>query len=116
MTKLEKLPKLEDFGIISAVNLLRIAKKKSKMPSCNSRQEANRKILGLLAQAVEKNPDFRFHQLLQNFGIEIPHIDQFYEESTKTLEILSAMASECYGITHDGFATTGKPRRRRTRQ
>ena len=63
------------------------------MPSCNSRQEANRKILELLAQAVEKNPDFRFHQLLQNLGIEVPYTDQFYEESTKTLEILSAMAS-----------------------
>ena len=63
------------------------------MPSCNSRQEVNRKILELLAQAVEKNPDLRFHQLLQNLGIEVPHTDQFYEESTKTLEILSAMAS-----------------------
>ena len=116
MTKLEKLPKFEDFGKILAANNLRSSRKKSKMPSRNSRQEANRKILGLLAQAVERNPDFRFHQLLQNFGIEIPHIDQFYEESTKTLEILSAMASECYGITHDGFATTGELRRRRTRQ
>ena len=93
MTKLEKLPKFEDFGKILTANNLRIAKKRSKMPSCNSRQEANCKILELLAQAVEKNPDLRFHQLLQNFGIEIPHIDQFYEESTKTLEILSAMAS-----------------------
>ena len=88
------MPKLEDFGTILSANNLRIAKKKkSKMPSCNSRQEANRKILELLTQAVEKNPDLRFHQLLQNFGIEIPHIDQFYEESAKTLETLSAMAS-----------------------
>ena len=63
------------------------------MPSRNSRQEANRKILELLAQAVENNPDFRFHQLLQNLGIEVPYTDQFYEESTKTLEILSAMGS-----------------------
>ena len=113
---MRELPKFEDFDTILAANNLRIAKKRSKMPSCNSRQEANHKILELLAKAVEKNPDFRFHQLLQNFGIEIPHIDQFYEESTKTLEILSAMASECYGITHDESATTGKPRRRRTRQ
>ena len=93
MTKLEKLPKLEDFDTIISANNLRSSRKKSKMPSRNSRQEANRKILGLLAQAVEKNPDLRFHQLLQNFGIEIPHTDQFYEESTKTLEIMSAMAS-----------------------
>ena len=63
------------------------------MPSRNSRQEANHKILELLTQAVENNPDLRFHQLLQNLGIEVPYTDQFYEESTKTLEILSAMAS-----------------------
>lgn len=94
MTKPEKLPKLEDFGTILSANNLRIAKKKSKMPSCNSRQEANRKILGLLAKAVEKNPDLRFHQLLQNLGIEIPHTDQFYEESSKTLEDLVAMTSQ----------------------
>ena len=93
MTNLEKLPKLEDFDKILAANNLRSSRKKSKMPSRNSRQEANRKILELLAQAVEKNPDFRFHQLLQNLGIEVPYTDQFYEESTKTLEILSAMAS-----------------------
>ena len=93
MTKLEKLPKLEDFDKILAANNLRSSRKKSNMPSRNSRQEANRKILELLAQAVEKNPDFRFHQLLQNLGIEVPYTDQFYEESTKTLEILSAMAS-----------------------
>ena len=94
MTKLEKLPKLEDFGKILAANNLRSSRKKSKMPSRNSRQEANRKILELLAKAVEKNPDFRFHQLLQNFGIEVPHTDQFYEESSKTLEDLVAMTSQ----------------------
>ena len=68
------------------------------MPSRNSRQEANRKILELLAQAVENNPDLRFHQLLQNLGIEVPYTDQFYEESTKTLEILSAMASRMMNL------------------
>ena len=94
MTKLEKLPKLEDFCTILSANNLRIAKKKSKMPNCNSRQEANRKILGLLAQAVEKNPDLRFHQLLQNLGIEIPHTDQFYEESSKTLGNMVATMSK----------------------
>ena len=98
MTKLEKLPKLEDFDKILAPNNLRSSRKKSKMPSRNSRQEANRKILELLAQAVENNPDLRFHQLLQNLGIEVPYTDQFYEESTKTLEILSAMASRMMNL------------------
>lgn len=59
-----------------------------------TRLEANRKILELLAQALEKNPDLRFHQLLQNLGVEIPHTDQFYEESSKTLENLVAMTSQ----------------------
>ena len=93
MTKLEKLPKFEDFDTILAANNLRSSRKRFKMPSRNSRQEANHKILELLTQAVENNPDLRFHQLLQNLGIEVPYTDQFYEESTKTLEILSAMAS-----------------------
>lgn len=60
----------------------------------NSRQEANRTILNLLSEAVEKNPDLRFHQLLQNIGVEVPNIDQFYEESSKTLDDLVAMTSQ----------------------
>lgn len=65
------------------------------MPSnkYNPRQEANRQILEVLGQAVEQNPDLRFHQLLQNLGIETPHTDQFYEESTETLETLSRMTN-----------------------
>lgn len=63
-----------------------------------TRLEANRKILELLTQALEKNPDLRFHQLLQNLGIEVPYTDQFYEESTKTLETLSAMASHMMNL------------------
>ena len=59
-----------------------------------TRLEANRKILELLAQALEKNPDLRFHQILQNLGIEIPHTDQFYEESSKTLGNMVAMTSQ----------------------
>jgi len=57
-----------------------------------NRLEANRKIVAALTAAVEKYPDWRFHQLLQNIGLE-PHpmasdakIDRFYEESTETLE------------------------------
>lgn len=64
------------------------------MPSYNPRQEANRTILNLLSEAVEKNPDLRFHQLLQNLGVEVPNTDQFYEESSKTLENLVAMTSQ----------------------
>ena len=61
------------------------------MPSYNPRQEANKTILNLLSEAVEKNPDLRFHQLLQFLGVELPRTDQFYEESSKTLENLSRM-------------------------
>ena len=64
------------------------------MNSNSSRQEANRAILKLLSEAVEKNPDLRFHQLLQSLGIEIPHIDQFYEESSKTLGNMVATMSK----------------------
>lgn len=61
--------------------------------TAQTRLEANRKIVETLAQAVEQNPDLRFHQLLQFLGIETPRIDQFYEESTETLETLSRMTN-----------------------
>ncbi len=50
-----------------------------------TRQEANRKILELVGKAIEEFPDWRFHQILQNMWIEQPAIDQWYEESTETL-------------------------------
>ena len=50
-----------------------------------TRQEANRKILELVSKAVEEFPDWRFHQILQNLGVEQPAIDQWYEESDETL-------------------------------
>lgn len=50
-----------------------------------TRQEANRKILELVGTAIEEFPDWRFHQILQNMGIEQPAIDQWYEESDETL-------------------------------
>ena len=64
------------------------------MNSNSSRQDANRAILKLLSEAIEKNPDLRFHQILQSLGIEIPHVDQFYEESSKTLGNMVAMTSQ----------------------
>lgn len=50
-----------------------------------NRQDANRKILELVSRAVEDFPDWRFHQILQNLGVEQPAIDQWYEESEETL-------------------------------
>ena len=49
------------------------------------RQETNRKIVEIVAKAVEEFPDWRFHQILQNIQVEEPAIDQWYEESTETL-------------------------------
>ena len=49
------------------------------------RQEANRRILELVKEAIEEHPDWRFHQILQNMGVEQPAIDQWYEESEDTL-------------------------------
>ena len=50
-----------------------------------TRLEANRSIVNLIKETVEAYPDWRFHQILQNIGVEIPGIDQWYEESTDTL-------------------------------
>lgn len=49
------------------------------------RLEANRAILKELSDIVEQFPEWRFHQLLVNIGIEVPGEDKFYEESEKTL-------------------------------
>lgn len=49
------------------------------------RQEANMQILELVKEAIEEHPDWRFHQILQNIGVEQPAIDQWYEESDETL-------------------------------
>ena len=62
-----------------------------------NRQEANRKILNLLSAAVEQCPNQRFHQILQNLGInlidvtEFKCLDQFYEESEDTLDRIKQM-------------------------
>ena len=53
-----------------------------------TRLDANRKIVERIAEAVENNPDWRFHQILQNIRVSTGE-DQWYEESEKTLsEIL----------------------------
>jgi len=51
-----------------------------------TRQEANRKILEKIALIVEREPDWRFHQILQNIGVEDRGRDQWYDESVETLE------------------------------
>ena len=56
---------------------------------------ANRAILAILAVEVERNPDLRFHQLLQNFGVEKPNTDQWYEESCNTLTELQQRNAGC---------------------
>lgn len=51
-----------------------------------ARQQANRKILQLLEKMVEKYPDWRFHQILDNVNITAAAEDRFYEESVDTLK------------------------------
>ena len=54
-----------------------------------SRYKCNKEILNILADLVEKFPDWRFHQLLQNVKIE-DFSDKFYEESRETLKRLKS--------------------------
>lgn len=55
--------------------------------NAKSRLEANRAIVGKIAEAVEEFPDWRFHQIMQNLGLEPGGSDgdPFYEESARTL-------------------------------
>lgn len=54
-----------------------------------SRYKCNKEILNILADLIEKYPDWRFHQLLQNVRIE-DFSDRFYEESRETLKRLKS--------------------------
>jgi hypothetical protein len=62
-----------------------------------NRLKANRKILSILSAIVEQHPDWRFHQILQNVGVNIRDVteckclDQFYEESDDTLDRIKQM-------------------------
>lgn len=64
-----------------------------------SRLESNRAIAKKIAEAVEKFPDWRFHQLMQNLGLELgtPDWDPWYEESEKTLAQLETAAAALLG-------------------
>lgn len=55
-----------------------------------TRLEANRKIIEMLSKVVERRPELRFQQILQNYEITTPGYDAFYEESTETLANLNA--------------------------
>ena len=59
-----------------------------------NRLEANRKILSHLSNIVEMFPDWRFQQILFNFGLYTPDKDRFYEESVETLYILKKYMKE----------------------
>ena len=54
------------------------------------RHKANCQIIAKLQQLIDKYPDQRFIQLLENFGIVDVTKDLFYEESERTLEKLKA--------------------------
>ena len=60
----------------------------NKLSSC--RHKANCQIIAKLQQLIDKYPDQRFIQLLENFGIVDVTKDLFYEESERTLEKLKA--------------------------
>lgn len=58
------------------------------------RSEANKEILKLLSEYLEKNPDMRFNQALLGLNIVIEDSDLFYEESNDTLKFLKQRLSE----------------------
>lgn len=55
-----------------------------------SRHQANCLIMAKLQRLIDKYPDQRFIQLLENFGIVDATKDLFYEESDVTLNKLEA--------------------------
>lgn len=66
------------------------------------RQEANRKILEILSECVERCPDWRFGQILDNSGAILQNIDMFFEESSETLNRMTDIAiTEDMRCSHD---------------
>lgn len=55
-----------------------------------NRQFYNKQIINILKDIVEAHPQLRWHQILQNCGIEEIQ-DLFYEESSKTYNKLRAL-------------------------
>ena len=56
------------------------------------RQEANKELIENLAVYVEKYPDLRFGQILEDFGFVMKDTDLFNEESVDTLERVREVA------------------------
>lgn len=64
-----------------------------------TRLESNLKILDIISNYIKTNPDQRFCQVLCNLGLPFigivtkdgttQHVDKFFEESDKTLEIVN---------------------------
>lgn len=53
----------------------------------HSRDLANKAVLAIIAMVAEKNPQWRYHQLLHNIQVTEPFDpDKFYEEPTTTLK------------------------------
>ena len=75
----------------------------TETPSYNkamkSRIECNRAIAKKIAETVEKFPDWRFHQIMQNIGLELgtPDWDPWYEESETTLAQLEKTSATLFG-------------------
>jgi len=58
-----------------------------------SRYQANCQVMAKLQRILDANPDWRFHQALQNCGISLRGVsDQFYEESEDTLARLNEVS------------------------
>lgn len=63
-----------------------------------SRQVANQKLVQLLQELVQQNPDQRFHQILRNYGFisekstsgEPEWINEFYSEPEAVLQRVEA--------------------------
>lgn len=51
-----------------------------------TRQEANRKILELLAAEVEKHPDLRFNQIIVNKNITKTESGSYYQQTHNTVD------------------------------
>jgi hypothetical protein len=51
-----------------------------------TRLEANREIIKIISNIIEKNPDLRFEQAMYSIGLEWMNFD---EESVETLDIIN---------------------------
>lgn len=61
----------------------------------SKRLAANRAIIARLSEVVERFPDWRFQQILQNIGISSRYgEDKWYEESDVTLQNMSTLTTE----------------------